>query len=656
MSILQQIWAFRNMFITVLTPIILLPLPVVLQDRAASCAYAIIIMAIYWVFEVLPMAVTALLPLVIMPPLGVLGAKDLAVNYLKDTNFLFVGGLLVAVAVERWNLHKRIALRVLLLVGAKPKWLMFGFMTVTAFLSMWISNTATTAMMVPIVQAVLLQLNEGQDDDVEGSGELDNELEGTTNIAYIADERKSTSSSYYEDKVNGIDASVTVAQGVPAKVETNHKVPYTNTAQEVFEDEQADKKKDELDGRGKYGSIGKDAIDLELKEIEFTDSVNTVTAKQSKEEAQNYQKVCKGLTMCICYAANIGGMATLTGTGPNLVLSGQAGTLFGDEAGINFSSWFIFAFPTMIICLFIAWVWLQLLFLGWREMFGCCLRRNDPNANAKEKRVKKVIRQTYDEMGPMSFAEIGVLCHFILLALLWLTRNPQFIDGWGSLFPKGFVTDASTGITVAVLLFIFPSKKPTFLCCKPKNDPNAPRPVPALLDWATVQEKFPWNIILILGGSFALAAACKESGLSAWLGGQMEGLKDVPTVVFVLLLCVIVATFTEVTSNTAAASIFLPILAELGVSINVHPLLFMIPATLACSFAFMLPVATPPNAIVFTYGHLRIIDMVKTGIAMNIFCVLIVTFSITTYGTAFFKLDTFPDWAMRDPVANTTIM
>nr|XP_006814711.1 PREDICTED: solute carrier family 13 member 5-like [Saccoglossus kowalevskii] len=544
-------------------------------------------MAVYWVTEVIPLAVTALLPMVLFPTLGVLDSKRTCSNYLKDTNMLFVGGLIVATAVEKWNLHRRIALRVLLLVGSKPAWLMFGFMSTTAFLSMWMSNTATTAMMVPIAHAVIVEL-------------------------------------------------------------------------------------------------------LEKK-----------------------RQFAKGITLCIAYAANIGGTATLTGTGPNLVISGQVERqviwfgqsdlsvshcidtfskqnvhspvrLYGPDAVIDFGSWFMYAFPGMLVCLFLAWLWLGVVYLNLRKILRgwfsqcvhgqigqccrqacscnccCCKKRTEGKADDP---VTAVIQKQYDELGPMTWAEKAVLGHFILLAFLWLSRDPKFAPGWVSAFIPGALNQFNQvrlfvcyrfycRRVCLILLFCFPARPPNFGCLRMRQDDSVAGPKQALLDWHTVNTKLPWNVVILLGGGFALAEACKESGLSEWLGSQFVVLAVIPPAAMVLIITVIIAMFTEITSNTSTASIFLPILGQLGTSIGVHPFYFMVPATVACSFAFMLPVATPPNAIVFAYGTLSIVDMASTGAMMNFLCILVVNLGINTIGWWQFDLGTFPDWAAAP---NTTM-
>ncbi|XP_029629059.1 solute carrier family 13 member 5 [Salmo trutta] len=576
-AFLKSLRNLKNEIVLFSTPLLLLPLPLVIGTKEAACAYVIILMAVYWCTEALPLAVTALLPAVLFPMFGIMQSKDVCMQYLKDTNMLFVGGLMVAVAVEHWNLHKRIALRVLLFVGVRPALLMLGFMGVTAFLSMWISNTATTAMMVPIVQAVLEQLN-----------------------------------NYTETEMPVI----------------------LSTEEDTQPQEPTDSKQMEKQAEGHVVVTCLDP---------FVEAIR-------RKEAADKKKMCKGMTLCVCYAASIGGTATLTGTGPNLVLKGQMNQLFPNNGDvINFASWFGFAFPNMILMLTLAWLWLQFVFMGFnfKKTWGCGAVKTE-----KEIAVYNVIKEQHRQLGSMSFGELSVLGLFSCLVVLWFTRDPGFVAGWATYIFNAdaeYVTDATVAVFIAVLLFVLPSKPPRF-CCRRSQSFDAEHqhpadPTPALLTWKVAQKKLPWSIVLLLGGGFALAKGSEESGLSMWMGDQMTPLHTIPPWAIAIILCLLIAIFTECTSNVATATLFLPVLASMSQSIGMNPLYVMVPCTLSASFAFMLPVATPPNAIVFSYGYLKVSDMARTGIVMNIIGILCITLAINSWGRAMFHLDTFPTWA-----------
>ncbi|XP_057695931.1 Na(+)/citrate cotransporter [Corythoichthys intestinalis] len=575
MPLHKRLLSVKNELILFTTPLLLLPLPLVIATSQAECAYVIILMAVYWCTEVLPLAVTALLPALLFPLFGIMESQSVCMQYLKDTNLLFVGGLMVAVAVEHWNLHKRIALRVLLLVGVRPALLMLGFMGVTAFLSMWISNTATTAMMVPIVQAVLEELNNS---------------EGQMPVILSSEEFQKPEVDIKQEKTTEMTGPIVVT---------------------------------------------------------FLDASVEVTRQK---EAQERQKICKGMTLCVCYAASIGGTATLTGTGPNLVLKGQMSQLFpGNGDVINFASWFGFAFPNMILMLVLAWLWLQFVFMGFnfKKTWGCGAEKTE-----KEVAAYEVIRGQHRRLGPMSFGELSILGLFILLVVLWFSRDPGFVSGWAThIFNSKaeYVTDATVALFVAILLFILPSRPPPFCSWRTQSfdtvSHQTSSSAPRLLTWKVVQKKLPWGIVLLLGGGFALAKGSEVSGLSRWMGDQMSPLQSIPPWAIAIILCLLIATFTECTSNVATATLFLPILASMSQSIGINPLFVMVPCTLSASFAFMLPVATPPNAIVFSYGYLKVSDMAKTGIVMNIIGIMCITLAINTWGRAMFHLDSFPTWA-----------
>ncbi|PNJ34188.1 solute carrier family 13 member 2 isoform X2 [Pongo abelii] len=573
----QALWAYRSYLIVFFVPILLLPLPILVPSKEAYCAYAIILMALFWCTEALPLAVTALFPLILFPMMGIMDASEVAVEYLKDSNLLFFGGLLVAIAVEHWNLHKRIALRVLLIVGVRPALLILGFMLVTAFLSMWISNTATSAMMVPIAHAVLDQLHSSQaSSDVE---------EGSSNPTFELQEPS--------------------PQKEVTKLDNGQALPVTSAPSE---------------GRAHL--------------------------------SQEHLHLTQCMSLCVCYSASIGGIATLTGTAPNLVLQGQITSLFPQNGNVvNFASWFSFAFPTMVILLLLAWLWLQILFLGFnfRKNFGIGEKTQE-----QQQAAYCVIQTEHRLLGPMTFAEKAISILFVILVLLWFTREPGFFLGWGNLaFPnakgESMVSDGTVAIFISIIMFIIPSKFPG-LTQDPENPGKLKAPL-GLLDWKMVNQKMPWNIVLLLGGGYALAKGSERSSLSEWLGNKLTPLQSVPAPATAIILSLLVATFTECTSNVATTTIFLPILASMAQAICLHPLYVMLPCTLATSLAFMLPVATPPNAIVFSFGDLKVLDMARAGFLLNIIGVLVIALAINSWGIPLFSLHSFPSWAQSNTTA-----
>jgi sodium-dependent dicarboxylate transporter 2/3/5 len=472
------------------------------KPEITCTAAAALLMAIWWITEAIPLAATALLPMVLFPALGIMDGKKVAPQYFNYVIFLFIGGFLVALAMERWHLHKRIALRILLRFGIRPRSILLGFMAATAFLSMWISNTATAMMMLPIAMAIIWK------------------LEDTLGV-------------------------------------------------------------------------------------------------------KNVRRYAISVFLGIAYSASIGGVATLVGTPPNPAFIQIFAIQFPAAPEISFSKWFVFAFPLSIFFLFLVWLLLSFMFPPPRkEDFQIDIR---------------IFEKQYRELGAMSFEEWVVLIDFVLLALLWLFRvdfriGNITIPGWAGLFGNPeYLNDGVVGITMALILFIVPAKKT-----------SAAR----ILDWETAT-RLPWGIVLLFGGGFALASGFKDSGLSAWVGTQLHGLNSLPPILIIAVICLMITFLTELTSNTASAQILLPLMASLAVAIKVNPLLLMIPGTLSCSCAFMLPVATPPNAIVFGTERLQIWDMVKIGVILNFIGVILITLTAYFWGTTVFEIDLtlFPDWA-----------
>ncbi|XP_012866306.1 PREDICTED: solute carrier family 13 member 3 isoform X1 [Dipodomys ordii] len=573
-ALAHKAWSARRLLVLLLMPLALLPLIFLLPPKEGRCLFVVLLMAVYWCTEALPLAVTALLPIILFPFLGILPSNKVCSQYFLDTNFLFLSGLIMASAIEEWNLHRRIALKVLMFVGVQPARLILGMMVTTSFLSMWLSNTASTAMMLPIASAILKSLF-GQK---EPPKDLSQEHE--ENAAAV--------------RRNGL-----------------HMVPMEMQFLASTE--------------GGHAEEAEAQLDLPADPV---------------EEDEYRKNVWKGFLISIPYSASIGGTATLTGTAPNLILLGQLKSFFPQCDVVNFGSWFIFAFPLMVLFLLVGWLWITFLYVGIR-LRGWRKKKSELQTHAEDK-ARAVIQEEFQNLGPTKFAEQAVFILFCAFAVLLFSRDPKFIPGWASFFTPGFISDAVTGVAIVIILFFFPSQRPSL---KWWFDFKAPiTETEPLLSWRKAQETVPWNIILLLGGGFAMAKGCEESGLSAWIGGQLHPLEHVPPTLAVLLITVVISFFTEFASNTATIIIFLPILAELAIRLRVHPLYLMIPGTVGCSYAFMLPVSTPPNSIAFASGHLLVKDMVRTGLLMNLMGVLLLSLAINTWAQSIFQLGTFPDW------------
>ncbi|TMS36313.1 hypothetical protein L596_003507 [Steinernema carpocapsae] len=529
---------FKDELIILLTPLVCSILIFAFPDYKieARCAFTVLLMEIYWVTEVLPLPVTAFIPMVLFPTFGIMKSTDVARTYLADTNFLFLGGLIFAVAVERCNLHQRIALFVLSIVGSQPKYILLGFVLCTGFLSLWISNTAITALMLPIALSVSAELAEFNKD--EEMAILNENGEKFAETAPLSSSKK--------------------------------------------------------------------------------DLANTLNEED--------MKMTKALLLGVAFSSSIGGLGTMVGTATNLVFFGQMPKLYPNayNTGINFFSWMLFAFPVVVSGLILCWIILGFLFL-----------RNSPPGNP---RISAMLTDKYRNLPDVSFAEKAVTIFFFILLGLWVCREPQIFPGFARFFNKGFVTDATSAMLIVLILFAFPDKKPEITGAKKIIKTR-------LLDWKTVQSRVPWSVILLLGGGFAMAAGVKESQLSARIG-EMLTILDVLPPVLIMSICIAISVFvTNICANTVTASIFLPIAAEMATSLKIHPLYFMLPITIAASFAFALPVATPPNAIIFASGLVKVNDLVVSGTLLSILLGIVTIFVVHFWGSLVFGLGTFPNWA-----------
>lgn len=440
-------------------------------------------MAVWWLTEAIHLAVTALLPIILLPILGIADSKTTAFQYMDPIIFLFIGGFIIAFAIERWNLHKRIALKILMLVGTSPSRILFGVMLTSYLISMWISNTATVMMLLSAVLAVIVQI------------------------------------------------------------------------------------------------------------------------EQHFKEEHHSHKMASALLIGLAYSATIGGMATLVGTPTNMIFLREYSEKFPGNNDMNFFAWFKIGFPISIVFLFIAFFVLKKMFIK----KGIILSID-----------KSYFADAYLRLGKITSEEKIVSVIFLLTAILWFTRaDIDFglfvMHGWSNIFPnKEFLLDGTVAIFMAILLFVIPSN----------SDKKR-----ALITWEEAS-KLPFDIILLFGGGFALAKGFELSGLSTWLSTQLKFTPETNIYLLIFGMCILITIISEFASNVASIQLMLPILIAIQLTINVHPLLLMIPATLASSLGFMLPVATAPNTIVFGSNRLKVKDMLKAGFVLNIIGIMLITLSI----------------------------
>ncbi|MDX1492518.1 MAG: SLC13 family permease [Longimicrobiales bacterium] len=470
---------------------------------ASRLAAVALLMATWWVTDAIPLFATALLPLFLYPIMGIMDGGTTAPIYFNSTIVLFIGGFMIALTMEKWDLHRRIALNIIHAVGGGPARIVFGFMLAAAFLSMWISNTATAVMMVPIGLAIVLKIEQ----------------------------------EFGRDRSHAFSVA---------------------------------------------------------------------------------------LMLGIAYGASMGGLTTLVGTPPNLSFVRIFAILFPEAPPIAFGQWLVMALPVGVIMLLTAWFFITQVFY-----------RTPDDVEVKH----DVIDQERRSLGPVSFEERWIMAVFVTTAALWVFRVDLnvglfVIPGWSNLVPfPALIDDGTVAICMASLLFFIPARD------RSQGDLTVMGP--------DIIPRLPWDIVLLFGGGFALAAGFQQTGLAELIGAQFELLGSLPTFVMILLVCLALTFLTELTSNLATTEMILPILASVAVVTGTHPLAIMIPATLSASCAFMMPVATPPNAIVFGSERISVGEMARVGIVLNLIGAVVIATIVFTIGTFVFQIEpgVVPDWA-----------
>jgi len=498
------------LLVSISVGLFLLPTPAGMSPTAHRLVAVASLMAGLWMTQAIPLAATSLLPLALFPLLGIQSAKETSKAFVEDSLFLYIGGMLIALGIERWQLHRRMALHIVSLVGVSPKRMVLGFSVATFCLSMWISNTATTMLMLPIGLAMLKIL----DEDDAGS------------------------------------------------------------------------------------------------------------------ETLRSKKLAVPLLLMLAYAASLGGMATLVGSPTNSQALGIYRKQLPDAPDIYFSSWLLSCGPIAVVYLSVAWF---------------MLTRGLPAKSEQDTHLQKALRDRLKSLGRITPPEFRMMLIFFITAVLWITRQPivmgnvTLLPGWlesyeklaltlsaafGTIDPvfpaKQMITDSTVAMLMAVLLFFLPSGK---------RDSHS-RSIP-LMDWHTAS-RLPWDMILLFGGGFALASGFESTQLATWLGASLQGpLQTMPPWLVVAVVCTVLTLTTELTSNVATISAVLPTLLAMAEPLNLDPRMLLVPATLATSAGFMMPVATPPNAVVFSTGRIPAGEMAARGLVLSLLGVPILT--IGTY-------------------------
>lgn len=500
------------------------------SHNAKLTAAVAVLMAAWWMTEALPIPATSLVPLVAFPVFGAeIEMADVGASYGNPIIFLFLGGFLIALSMQRWNLHRRIALFTLSLMGNKPGPMIAGFMIATGFMSMWVSNTATAVMMLPIGISVLMIVAK-----VVGSA-----IPTGENV-------RDDGTAHDDSTADGSTADGSTANGSTAKVG-----PAENaTADEVG-----------------LGHVVKS---------------NFGTA----------------LMLGIAYAASIGSLGTIIGTPPNTFL--VAYLKDNHDISIGFGQWMLVGVPLAVVMMAVAW------FLLVKVLFKPEI---DEIPGGRE-----LIREELAKLGPMSTGEKLVLGMFVLAAVSWIAIPLIFED------PP--ISDEGIAMVIGLLLFLIPG--------------GANRGV-RLLDWETA-EKLPWGVLLLFGGGLALSAQFSSSGLTEWIGEVSVGLGALPLILIVAVFAAIILFLTELTSNTATAATFIPVVGGVALGLQLDPLILTIPVALAATCAFMLPVATPPNAVAYGSGYVTIGQMVKGGIWLNLIGIVLITATVYLLAVPVFNI------------------
>ncbi|XP_070553563.1 Na(+)/citrate cotransporter-like isoform X2 [Ptychodera flava] len=532
------------------------------------------------------------------PLLGILTMADVCGFYMVEFIVLFIAIMLIASAVQRYGLHRRIALRALLLAGSDPKRLLLALMVVTGFLSMWIFNLALVSMMVPIVVALVDQMSTPCT-DMSGDEKVSDE-EKAHNGTEFSLEAVTVESNYHEDKRE-------VARDI-AEVDD-----ILNNSTEI------------LNNTGK-------ADDME---------------KEGEESQKNLRR---DLTTCfnigLVYSAIIGGAASLVGNIIQVIMNANLQIYYNSEAKISFGNWMLFSTPIQLVSLLLGWTWLALFYLDLKMCILNCFRKRKFKSgcgckgkeNHEEDSIVRILRKEYSDMGPMTWAENTITMVFVFLILVWFLEEPNFMPGWNDLFPPGYVESSTITAGVALICFILPSKRPKINILDEK-------PYTGLLEWKSAEATVPWGLFVFAGGLLSSLEATKVTGLADIIGDQFEFMASLPYWLVLLVVTALGIVLTEFMSASIIMAVTIPVLARIALEQDINPHYFMLSLTLSLNLAFCLPAGSIVNAVVISNGSVTTFQMIKTGVVMNLLCLVVLNIGVNTYGWWLLNFDDVPAWA-----------
>ncbi|XP_077984619.1 Na(+)/citrate cotransporter-like [Glandiceps talaboti] len=601
-DICRYLWYKRDILIIILTPLLLSPILIFNFDsQPARCGFVVLLVTCFWVTLATPLPVTGIMLTCLLPILELLPMTEVVEFYMFDFLVLFLGIIIIVSGVEKYQLHRRIALRALLLAGSDPKWLLLALMSVVGFLSMWILNLALLIMMLPIVKALVEQLE-------ESNPQNDRCKHGTQ-----------------KDKSQGEDRGHNATDDDDASIEME--VRENGNIEDVVEGQAP-----QMTGlNSEYKSTEA------LVELETSDEISSI-------------QTCfyLGLT----YSASIGGAASLFGTLIQVIMLSFLEREYGPEGKISFGKWVLFSLPVQIVCLLICWAWLAFFYL----FKGTCCRKkaptkdttehSDSNTEKEEVNISYILRQEYDGLGPIKWAEVVLLIVFGCLILVWFFENPSFMDGWRSFFKPGYVTNATITMGIVSVCFVLPSTRPS---CNVNGIASEYKP---LLVWKYVQKNIDWGILLFGGGILSLSQAMKVSTLDKVIGEQFEIIQDWSPWVVLLSSTLISTVATEFLTAGMLLTLLMPVTVSAAATQGIHPYYYILGTTLGVNFSFCLPAGNLSNAIIVTGGYVKLPQLIKSGLFLNIACLIVVNIAMNTYARWVLQLDTIPEWAL--PMNETT--